>query len=77
MRTKWADCRLCIYFRDKSSMGGGDFEAAQRWVQRYRPGSALMGYCDFFRRPVTYYTGFCRGFTRKPVNSRTLLEFMG
>ncbi len=75
--TRWADCRFCVYFIDRDKMSEGEVSAAQRWVQNYRPGAGLLGYCDLFKRPVTYYIGFCRGFTRKPVNSRTLLEFMG
>ncbi len=62
----WADCRLCRWFTRVEELDERAREQAEAWVGRYRRGSRLLGYCRYYKRPVTYYEGYCRAFKRLP-----------
>jgi len=72
---RWADCRRCIWFDSVSEMDDEERKRAYRVLERIRPGSRLLGWCRFYKRPVSYYVGFCRGFKPRPSNVRSLSEF--
>ena len=56
------DCRGCVYFRFPEELDTGFRDWCRRWIEEYRPGERLLGYCTLYRRPVTYYVGSCGGF---------------
>lgn len=72
----FADCRKCAFFKPKSRMSISELENAYHYIANYRPKSELLGWCTKYARPVTYYTGKCKGFMRKREALRTLIEFL-
>ena len=73
-----ADCRLCRFYVPEILMSDYLKKWAQQWVSQNRPGSQVLGYCERFGRPVTYYIGSCNGFRPrvKEVRLRSLDEFL-
>lgn len=75
MPRRIVDCRGCIYFRFPEELNQELLDWCRQWIERHRPGERLLGYCVLYRRPVTYYKGFCSGYTshtlappaRKPI----------
>ena len=73
-----ADCRKCIFFRHWSLLSFTERRLAEEWVEKYRKGEKPLGYCNHYRRPVTYYTGRCPGYKpRQEYQPRSILEFIG
>ena len=46
-------------------------------MERYRPGQKPLGYCNRYERPITYYTGRCKGYKPRQVENKRLTEFIG
>ena len=72
---KRANCRKCIHFIPVEEMSEELIERAFQWIERNRPGETLLGWCRFYRRPVTYFTGSCPGFRKRTLKQRTLMEY--
>ena len=77
-----ADCRRCVYFTPADRLDPDTKARAVRWVSRRRPGSQLLGWCNAYGRPVTYYTGSCYRYTPrepkyKPITSYGSVEVVG
>ena len=60
-----ADCRRCIHFIPVDALDPGTLEKALVWVAKHRPGAELKGWCRYYERPITYFTGRCRAFRAK------------
>ncbi|MHC1629268.1 MAG: hypothetical protein ACXQTI_10655 [Candidatus Nezhaarchaeales archaeon] len=74
-----ADCRLCKRFVPVSKMSEELKEEAWIWIMKHRPGKDLKGWCNYYNRPCTHYTGSCPAFLpkRQTNGNLTLDMFMG
>jgi|GEM_PF-3687285 len=54
-----ANCRNCHHFVPVSKMPESLKQKAREWIKHNRPGQRLLGWCNAYRRPVTYYEGTC------------------
>jgi len=70
------DCRKCRYFISVKELDEMAKHNAYVWIEKFRPGSELLGLCGRFNRPVTYYIGYCRYFVPKEIRIRRLTEFL-
>ena len=59
-----------------SSLKPAERAAMYEWIMRFRPNEPLLGYCSYYKRPVTYYRGHCKGFQPRHVENRQLTEFL-
>ena len=73
-----ADCRKCRYFKPREQMSDDELEKALVMIEKWRPGEPLLGWCQTYRRPVTYYEGSCFRYTPKPAEpqTRSILEYL-
>ena len=76
-RARLADCRLCVFFRPVDMLSEDTLLKARAWVKKHRPGAELLGWCNAYMRPVTYYIGSCPRYRASwdGVKSRMLSEF--
>jgi len=54
-----------MYFIHVDDLSEDQLERGWVWIAKYRPGSELLGYCNYYNRPITYYKGRCRAYTPK------------
>ncbi len=71
------DCRKCQYYTPTAFLDALTRVNALVWRDRERPGEPLYGYCERYKRGITYLRGSCRGYKPKqrPV-SHTLDEYL-
>jgi len=72
-----ADCRICVWFKPRYEMTNEELEQAYIWLAKNRPDKQIiLGWCSMYNRPVTYYTGKCRGFKKKQRYYHSLDEYI-
>ena len=72
-----ADCRKCMYFRPYEYLTPKEKEEARRWVEMFRTGEPVLGWCSCYKRAVTYYTGRCPGYReRVTYRQRSLVDYV-
>lgn len=72
-----ADCRKCIFYIPPENLDEQTRGKALRWIHRRRPGSKLLGWCQVYMRPITYYTGKCQSFRPKEPKTIPITSFAG
>ena len=68
------DCRKCRYFIPADKLPSEARRWCEEWVEKYRYGDKLLGYCKARKRPVTYFEGKCRHFRKRFTKQKTLTE---
>ena len=70
---------MCRFFIPKEQLDPVTLEQAYVFIAKYRPDQHLLGWCRRYRRPVTYYTGRCSGYTPKDNKpfSKPLTVYLG
>ena len=78
--SKRADCRKCVFFVPAERLDDDTRERALIWIEKWRPGARLLGWCRAYGRPVTYYTGTCYRYRPRspaPPAKKSILEYLG
>ena len=74
---RFADCRKCVHFVPYEQLDDETREQALVWVEKFRPGERLLGWCNAYNRPVTYYVGSCYRFMPKPTpKAKRITEYL-
>ncbi len=75
-----ADCRKCLHFVPLEQMDDELLEKVNEWLEKHGVSEEvrILGWCNYFNRPVTHYVGSCYGFAKKEdPRQRTLLDYVG
>lgn len=56
-----ADCRRCKHFKELRSLPYWLYESLV--IKEVKWGVKILGWCETWKKPITYYVGYCRRFT--------------